>query len=64
VSYMTLRGRWCDITVLKVHAPGEDKYDDKKGRPYEELECVLDQFPMYYMKMQPGDFNAKFGRRT
>jgi hypothetical protein len=28
VSYIILRGRWCDIIVLNVHAPTEDKCDD------------------------------------
>jgi hypothetical protein len=26
--FRILRGRWCDIIVLKVHAPTEDKTDD------------------------------------
>ena len=28
VSYIVLRGRWCNIIVLNVHAPSEDKSDD------------------------------------
>jgi hypothetical protein len=39
MSYIMLRGRWCDI-VLNVHAPTEDKTDDMKVRFYEELEHV------------------------
>jgi hypothetical protein len=35
-----LRGCWCDIIVLNVHAPQEDKIDDIKDRLYEELEHV------------------------
>ena len=30
VSYIVLRGRWCNIIVLNVHAPSEEKYDDSK----------------------------------
>jgi hypothetical protein len=30
VSYMVLRGRWCNIIVLNVHAPNEEKSDDSK----------------------------------
>jgi hypothetical protein len=41
MSYMILRGRWCNIIVLNVHAPTEDKIDDIKDRFYEELEQVL-----------------------
>jgi hypothetical protein len=29
---------------------------------YEELECVLDQFPEYRMEILLADFNAKVGR--
>jgi hypothetical protein len=29
-SYIILRGRWCHIIVLNVHAPTEDKTDDVK----------------------------------
>jgi hypothetical protein len=48
--YITLKGCWGD-TVLNVHAPTEDKDDDKKDSFYEELEQVFDQFPRYHMKI-------------
>jgi len=38
VSYIVLRGRWCKIIFLNVHAPSEEKSDDSKGSFYEELE--------------------------
>jgi predicted choloylglycine hydrolase len=38
MSYITLKGRCCDIIVLNVHAPTEDKDDDIKDSLYEELE--------------------------
>jgi endonuclease/exonuclease/phosphatase family metal-dependent hydrolase len=55
MSYIILRGRWCQVIVLNVHAPTEDKTD-------EELERVFDKFPKYHMKILLGDFNAKVGR--
>jgi len=30
VSYIGLRGRWCNIVVLNVHAPSGEKSDDSK----------------------------------
>jgi hypothetical protein len=30
VSYIVLRGRWCNIIVLNVHASNKDKSDDSK----------------------------------
>jgi hypothetical protein len=49
--YNILRGRWCDIIVLNVHASREDKIDDIKDRFYEELEHLFDKFPQYHMKI-------------
>ena len=62
VSYIVLRGRWCNIIVLNVHAPSEEKSDESKDSFYEELEQVFDHFPKYHMKILLGDFNAKVGR--
>ena len=28
MSYIVLRGRWCNIVVLNVHAPSEEKSDN------------------------------------
>jgi hypothetical protein len=30
MSYFIVRGRWCNIVVVNVHAPSEDKRDDVK----------------------------------
>jgi hypothetical protein len=62
MSYIILRGQLCDIIVLNVHAPTEDKCDDTKDSFHEELEGVFDQFPKYHMKILSGNFNAKVGR--
>jgi hypothetical protein len=62
MSYIILRGPWCNIIVLNVHAP-EDKIDDIMDRFSEELEQVFFyKFPKYHMKMLLGDLNAKVGR--
>jgi exonuclease III len=37
MSYIIIKGRWCDVIVLNVHAPTEDKDDDIKNSFYEEL---------------------------
>jgi hypothetical protein len=56
---MVLRGRWCNIIVLNVHAPTEEKSDDSKDSFCEELEQVFDHFPKYHIKILLGDFNEK-----
>jgi len=42
--YIVLRGRWCNIIVLNVHAPSEDKSDFSKDSFYERLEQVFVHF--------------------
>jgi hypothetical protein len=37
-----LRDRWCDIIILNVRAPTEDKCDDSNNSCYEELERLFD----------------------
>jgi exonuclease III len=64
MSYTILRGHWCNITVLNVHVPCEDKGDDIKDRFYEELGRVFDHFPSYDMKILLGDFDVKVGREN
>ena len=63
VSYIVLRGRWCNIVVLNVHAPSEDKSDDSKDSFYEELEQVFDHFPRYHMKSYWEILMQKWGER-
>jgi hypothetical protein len=64
MSYIIPRGRWCDIIVLNVHAPTQDKNDDTKDMFYEELEHVFDKLLKYHMKIFLGNFNAKVGREV
>jgi exonuclease III len=51
MSYIILRGRWCNVMILNVHAPTEDKTDDVQDSLYEELERVLYKFPTYHMEI-------------
>jgi exonuclease III len=59
MSYTILRGRWCNIIVVNVHAPCKDTTDDIKDSFYEELGRVFDQFPRYDAKILLDDFNAE-----
>jgi len=44
MSYIVLRGRWCSIIVLNVHAQSEEKNDYSKDSFYDELEQVFLSF--------------------
>jgi 23S rRNA C2498 (ribose-2'-O)-methylase RlmM len=48
ISYIILRGSWCHIIVLNVHAPTQDKTDDVKDSLYNELERVFDKSQITY----------------
>jgi hypothetical protein len=47
-----------------VHRPTEDKSDVMKDKFYEELQCVLDQFPKNHTKILVGGFNTKAMREN
>jgi hypothetical protein len=64
MSYIILRGRWCDIIVLNVQVPTENKIEDVKDRFYEELEQLFDKFPKYHRKICLGDISSKYVGRT
>jgi exonuclease III len=42
MPYIILRGRWCNINVLNMYAPCEDKIDNVKDSFYEEPRRVFD----------------------
>jgi hypothetical protein len=52
---------WYDI-ILNVHVTTEDKSDDRKDSFCEELECVFDKCPKYYVKIVLRVFSAKVER--
>jgi len=60
MSYIILRGRWCNIVASNVHAPSEKKIDDSDDSFYEELEQV---FKLFLSTILLGDCNAKVGGR-
>jgi hypothetical protein len=62
--YIILRGCWCDVIVLNVHAPTEDECNDTRGSSDEKLRCVFYQFPKYHIKILLEDFNSKVGREN
>ena len=62
VLHIVLRGCWCNIIVLNVPAPSEEKGVHAKDSFYEELEHVFYHLYKYHTKILLGDFSAKVGR--
>jgi hypothetical protein len=60
---VSIRGRWCDIVVLNVHARKEEKIDDVKDSFNGYLERVFDKFHKH-MIILLGDFNANVCREA
>jgi len=52
-----LKVPWCNILVLNVLAPSEEKSDDSEDIICKELERVFIHFPKHYIKILLGDFN-------
>jgi hypothetical protein len=73
-SCIILRGRWCHIIVLNIHAPKKCEIVNMKVTLYKELEGMFDKFSkyhmeillgdflIYHMKILLGDFNAEVGK--
>lgn len=53
-----LRGRWCNIIVLHIHA-AEERSDDPVDSTREELDLVFGHLRKYHVKILLGDFNAR-----
>ena len=51
VSYIVLRSCRCDIIVLNVHAPSEEKSNNPKDSFYEKSEEAFDHFRMYHTEI-------------
>jgi hypothetical protein len=62
MSCIKLRGHWCPIIILNVHASTEDQTESMKDSCFEELEHVFNKFPKGHTKIMVGDFNVKVGR--
>jgi hypothetical protein len=62
LSYIVMRGRWCNIIVLNVRGPREEESDDSKDGFYDELEQAFDYFPKYHTQFLLGDFKTKLER--
>jgi endonuclease/exonuclease/phosphatase family metal-dependent hydrolase len=61
MSYVILRAHRCNIIVVNVHAPSEEKSGESKDSFCEELEQFF--FIIFHsMKVLLGDFNAECGR--
>ena len=61
MSYIVLRGRWCNIIVLSVHAPR--RKDNSEDRFYEELQQGFYHFPKYHTNILVGDLMQNWGER-
>jgi hypothetical protein len=62
MSYVTVRGRWCDIIVLSVHAPMNINVMILRTALRGNGACIA-SVPLYHMKLLLGDFNAKSRER-
>lgn len=59
---LRIKSRFFNITIINVHAPTEDKDDDRKDEFYEILERTYNSCPKHDIKIIIGDANAKVGR--
>ena len=61
VSFILLKGQCCDIIVVNLHVPSEDRDNDIQNSFYDEIDRPFDQLPVYLTKILLNDFKAKVG---
>jgi hypothetical protein len=61
MSCAVLRGRWCDIVILNVHSPTENKIGNT-DRFCKELELLFKHFLKLNMQILLEGFAAKLDR--
>jgi hypothetical protein len=64
MSCTVLKGHWCDLIVLNIYVPTEDKTEDVKDSFCGKLECVRHKFPNCHTKILFGHFGAKLVEKT
>jgi hypothetical protein len=63
ISLVMLWDRWCNITVVNVHVPVEDKSNYIKYNSYEKTEHTVYQFHTYYIKIMLQNLYINVGTR-
>jgi exonuclease III len=63
MPYIDLAGCWCNVIVLNVPAPSEEKSDESKDNFCGQLEQAFDHISKCDTKILLGDFNAKLWRQ-
>jgi hypothetical protein len=61
---IVLRGFWCSIIVLIVHAATENNSEEPIDSYYEELQQVFDYFATFGVKILLQKLNAQLGREN
>jgi len=62
LCWIRVRGKFRNYSIINVHAPTEDKDDERKDKFYLELEIIYSRCPKHDIKMVLGDFKSKVGR--
>ncbi|XP_047004660.1 craniofacial development protein 2-like [Schistocerca americana] len=62
ISYIVLGNQVSGITFINVHAPTEDKTDEKKEELYDQLEQTIESTQIRNIRIVLGDFNGKSGK--
>jgi hypothetical protein len=59
---LKVKGKFFNTTIICVHAPTEEKDEERKGPLYELLQKLHLKVPKHDIKTVMGDFNVKVGK--
>lgn len=64
LSYLQIKNKQANISIVNAYAPTEESNDNDKIKFYEELEDICETVPKNDILLLVGDFNAKVGREV
>jgi exonuclease III len=64
MSWLRIRGKLFNYSIINAHAPTEDKSDIEKSVFYDELRNLYDACPKHDVKLITGNLNAQIGKEA
>jgi hypothetical protein len=63
ICKLRIKGKFLNITLIKAHAPTEEKTGEEKDKFYVDIQREYDRIPKHDIVMIFGDLKAKIGKK-
>jgi hypothetical protein len=59
---LRIKGKFNNLSIIRLHAPTEEKTNEEKEKFYEDLQTVHNKIPKHDIVKILGDLNTKIGK--